>query len=105
MSIHCTHCTYNRDGHSLHRLYSPPTVGANVLQIQTVHDQLTIPSKIDRHMREKGAVVGPDTFLAQTLNFCCAAVGLDRQVGSGKAGDAEWEGGRRRVGCRSYMQK
>lgn len=41
-------------------------------------------------MREKGAVVGPDTFLARTLIF---AVRLSATTGG-------WEGARRKVGCR-----
>lgn len=50
-----------------------------------VRDQLIIPSKIGRHMREKGAVVGPDTFLAQTLNFAVRLSGTTDR----------WEVGRR----------
>lgn len=41
-------------------------------------------------MREKGAVVGLDTFLARTLIF---AVRLSATTGG-------WEGARRKVGCR-----
>lgn len=83
----------------IHRLCSPQQGGAAYRAylgtLQGVRDQLTIPSRIGRHMREKGAVVGPDTFLAQTL---ISAVRLSGTTDG-------WEGAKRRVGCRRYMSE
>lgn len=50
---------------------------------------LTTPSRSGRHMREKGALVGPDTFLARTLFLPCGC--RAKQTG-GKARDGK-------VGC------
>lgn len=103
-------CRYTHTLHMLHtmRTYwnrptptgidcaAPNRVGQRTVHtLQGVRDQLTIPSRIGRHMREKGAAVGPDTFLAQTL---ISAVRLSGTTDG-------WEGAKRRVGCRRYMSE
>lgn len=90
-TLHTLHT--HMSGYSLHRLCSLQPGGARYSTcVQAVRDQLTIPSRIGRHMREKGAVVGSDTFLARTL---ISAVRLSGRVD-------RWEGARSKVGCRRY---
>lgn len=94
-------CTYTQGVHAvvnLHRSDSPRRCGT-MYHTDKLYmcDQLTIPSKIGRHMREKGAVVGPDTFLARTLIFYRTAIGLDGQVGGRRAQSAKWAAGGTRM--------
>lgn len=84
-------CTYTQGVHAvvnLHRSDSPGRC-ATMYRKDKLYmcDQLTIPSKIGRHVREKGAVVGPDTFLARTLIFAVRlSAWTDRWEGAGRRG-------------------